>query len=300
MPRLGVCILPDTPWSEAAPLWRRVDELGFDSAWVYDHLTWSGLPDGPWYGAIPTLTAAAGVTSRVKLGTLVSSPNFRHPVPFAQDIMTLDDISGGRVVLGFGAGSVNADATVLGQGEDGAGWSNKERAERFRESVAIMDLLLSGAPEGRPRNSYDGTYYQAVDARLEPGCVQRPRVPFALAAGGPRGMRTVASYASAWIVTDSPEEEDATEDEVYALLAGQLAKLDTACEAVGRDPATLDRLLLNGFSAVRPLASVESFADFEGRCAELGFTDLVVHHPRATEPFAASVDILERIAPLNR
>jgi alkanesulfonate monooxygenase SsuD/methylene tetrahydromethanopterin reductase-like flavin-dependent oxidoreductase (luciferase family) len=297
MPRLGVCVLPDMPWPEAAPLWRRVDELGFDSAWVYDHLTWSGLPDGPWYGAVPTLTAAATVTERIKLGTLVASPNFRHPVPFAQDVMTLDDISGGRFVLGFAAGSTSADATVLGEGPDGAGWPNPERAARFRESVEILDLLLSGAPDGRPRNSYQGKYYQAVDGRLEPGCVQRPRVPFALAAGGPRGMRVVARHAASWIVTDTPADEDATEEEVYAGLAAQLAALDAACEAEGRDPATLDRLVLTGFSVIKPLTSVDAFQDVEGRCAELGFTDLVVHHPRAAEPFSAPLDILERIAP---
>ena len=72
--RLGVCVLPEYPWVEAEPIWRRVEELGFDSAWTYDHITWSGLPSGPWYGAWPTLTAAAAAaTSRIRLGTLVSS-----------------------------------------------------------------------------------------------------------------------------------------------------------------------------------------------------------------------------------
>jgi alkanesulfonate monooxygenase SsuD/methylene tetrahydromethanopterin reductase-like flavin-dependent oxidoreductase (luciferase family) len=71
--RLGVCVLPEYPWAEAEPIWRRVEELGFQSAWTYDHITWSGLPSGPWYGAWPTLTAAAAATSRIRLGTLVSS-----------------------------------------------------------------------------------------------------------------------------------------------------------------------------------------------------------------------------------
>jgi alkanesulfonate monooxygenase SsuD/methylene tetrahydromethanopterin reductase-like flavin-dependent oxidoreductase (luciferase family) len=299
MLRLGVCILPDMPWSESAPLWRRVEDLGFDSAWTYDHLVWGGLPDGPWYAAMPTLTAAAAATSRIKLGTLVSSANFRHPVPFAQEIMTLDDISGGRFVLGYGAGSVNADATQLGQGigtPEGTGWTNPERSARFRESVEIMDLLLSGAPQGRPRNSYQGTYYSAVDARMEPGCVQRPRVPFGLAAGGPKGMRVVAKHASSWIVTDDPRDEEATAEDAYRNLAAQLVNLDKACEAEGRDPATLDRLLLTGFSALRPMASIGEFQDVAGRVAEMGFTDLVVHHPRRGEPFLAAPDILEEIA----
>ncbi|MGH6657788.1 MAG: LLM class flavin-dependent oxidoreductase, partial [Actinocrinis sp.] len=64
--RLGVCVLPEYPWAEAEPIWRRVEDLGFHSAWTYDHITWGGLPSGPWYGAMPTLAAAALATSRVR------------------------------------------------------------------------------------------------------------------------------------------------------------------------------------------------------------------------------------------
>jgi alkanesulfonate monooxygenase SsuD/methylene tetrahydromethanopterin reductase-like flavin-dependent oxidoreductase (luciferase family) len=302
MLRLGVCLLPDRPFREAAPLWRRVEELGFDSAWTYDHITWSGLPDGDWFGAVPTLTAAAAATSRIKLGTLVSSANFRHPVPFAQDVMSLDDISEGRFVLGYGAGSIHGDAQVLGQGEDGTGWSAKERGGRFRESVELLDLLLSGAPEGRTRTTFRGTYYTAQDARMEPGCVQRPRVPFALAAGGPLGMRTVARYGAAWVVTDdpgAPEDVAPTEQMTWDNLERQVALLNEACAKEGRDPATLDRLLLTGFSPLRTMASAEEFAEVAGRCEELGFTDLVVHHPRESGPFATPAHVLDDIAPAN-
>ena len=301
MLRLGLCILPDRPWSEAAPRWRRAEELGFHSAWVYDHLTWSGLPEGAWYGAVPTLAAAAAATSRIRLGTLVSSPNFRHPVPFAQDVMSLDDLSGGRIDLGFGAGSINADALVLGQGEPGLGWSAKERGERFRESVELMDLLLRGAPEGRPRTTFRGQYYDAVDARMEPGCVQRPRVPFALAAGGKLGMATVARHGAAWITTDWPGGDPAADEaEVYAYLRKMMTAMDVACEKEGRDPAGLDRLLLTGFSVLRPMDSAAAFADVAGRCEELGFTDLVVHHPRESGPFSTPMRVLEEIAPAGR
>ena len=91
--RLGVLILPDRPWTEAQATWRRAEDLGFHHAWTYDHLTWRGLRDSPWHAAIPTLTAAALVTSRIRLGTLVASPHFRHPVAFAKELVTLDSIS---------------------------------------------------------------------------------------------------------------------------------------------------------------------------------------------------------------
>ena len=100
--RFGLTILTDLPWAEAEPRWRAAEEMGFDHAWTYDHLVWGGLPESPWAGAMPTLTAAAMVTSRIRLGTLVAAPNFRHPVAFHREVQALDDISGGRFLLGVG------------------------------------------------------------------------------------------------------------------------------------------------------------------------------------------------------
>ena len=293
--RLGVCVLPEYPWVEAEPIWRRVEELGFDSAWTYDHITWSGLPSGPWYGAWTTLTAAAIATSRIRLGTLVSSPNFRLPVPFAQEIMSLDDVSGGRLTVGIGAGSSGMDATVLG----GEAWPPKERAARYAEFVEIIDAMLTGATAGSTHTTYTGTYYSAGNARLEPGCPQKPRTPFALAATGPRGLDLTARYAQTWVCVDS-ERGAATADEQFAQIGELVAKLEQACERTGRDPGSIDRLVLTGFGPIRPLESVAAFEDTRARYAELGFTDLVVHYPRPADPFAASLDTLESVAALPR
>src|SRR3954470_2577398 len=113
--RIGIVILPDQRWSVAGRRWQRAEEYGFDHAWTYDHLGWRDLVDGPWFDAVPTLTAAATVTSRIRLGTHVASANFRHPAVFAREVTALDDISGGRFVLGVGAGGQGFDAAVLGQ-----------------------------------------------------------------------------------------------------------------------------------------------------------------------------------------
>src|ERR671918_474002 len=120
--RVGVVILPELRWSEAAARWGRAEELGFDHAWTYDHLAWRSLRDSAWFGAVPTLAAVAAVTSSIRLGTLVASPNFRHPVPFARELVSLDDVSGGRLTVGLGAGGEGWDATVLGQ----APWGRRE------------------------------------------------------------------------------------------------------------------------------------------------------------------------------
>ena len=133
--RFGVVILPEHRWAEAQRIWRRAEDLGFDHAWTYDHLAWRSLRDSPWFGAMPTLTAAALATERIRLGPLVASPNFRHPVPFAKEVVTLDDISGGRLALGIGAGGYGWDATVLGQSR----LSPADRLERFAEFVDLTD-----------------------------------------------------------------------------------------------------------------------------------------------------------------
>ncbi|MEZ0106805.1 alkanesulfonate monooxygenase SsuD/methylene tetrahydromethanopterin reductase-like flavin-dependent oxidoreductase (luciferase family) [Catenulispora sp. EB89] len=302
MLRLGVCVLPDRPFREAAARWRRAEELGFEHAWTYDHITFSGIPDGPWYDAVTTLASAAAVTERIKLGTLVASANYRHPVPFAQEIMSLDDVSQGRFVLGYGAGSFGPDAKVLGYGPDGAGWSAKERGERYRESVEILDLLLRGGAEGRTRSTYRGTYYDAVDARMEPGCVQRPRVPFGLAATGPLGLRTVVKHAQMWIADDTlagRDGEGPVAADTWAALEKVSRKLDDVCEKEGRDPASLPRLLLTGLSPLRTMESKARFDDVAGRVEELGFTDFVVHYPRESGAYATPAHVLDEIAPAN-
>lgn len=285
--RLGVVILPEFRWSTAQSLWRRAEELGFDQAWTYDHLAWRSLRDSAWFGAIPTLAAAAMATGRIRLGTLVASPNFRHPVPFAKELITLDDISGGRLTLGIGAGSDGWDATMLGQ----AAWSRRERADRLAEFVDLTDRLLR-----HPATSYSGKFYSAEAARTYPGCVQRPRIPFAIAATGPRGMGVAAAYGQSWITTgDRAREGTLSAAEGAKVVQEQIARLDAACAQVGRDPGSLRHLVLAGPLLDSGLASVEAFRDTTGRYAEAGVTDFVVHWPRSEGPYAADIKTFERI-----
>ncbi|MYU17231.1 LLM class flavin-dependent oxidoreductase, partial [Streptomyces sp. SID8361] len=173
--RVSTVILPVHRWSESGrEIWQRAEELGFHAAYTYDHLSWRSFRDGPWFGAVPTLTAAAAATSRLRLGTLVTSPNFRHPVTLAKELITLDDVSGGRITLGIGAGGSGFDATTLLRGGEEP-WSPRERADRFGEFVELLDRLLT-----HDVVTYEGTHYSAHEARNVPGCVQRPRLPFAV------------------------------------------------------------------------------------------------------------------------
>ncbi|MFJ3778554.1 LLM class flavin-dependent oxidoreductase [Streptomyces sp. NPDC090075] len=289
--RLSTVILPYRRWSEGGrAAWTRAEELGFHTAYTYDHLSWRTFRDGPWFGAIPTLTAAATVTDRLRLGTLVTSPNFRHPVTLAKELISLDDISGGRVTLGIGAGGTGFDATALGQEP----WTARERADRFAEFVPLLDRLLTEASV-----THEGAFYSAHEARDIPGCVQRPRLPFAVAATGPRGLKLAARHGQAWVTTGDPKlYENGTPEQSIEALRGQLGRLGEACAAIGRDASEPEKVLLTGFTPdrARPLESLDAFVDFAGRHQELGFTELVIHWPIPDSDFAAEQKVFEQIA----
>lgn len=286
--RFGVVILPDERWSDGATRWRRAEELGFDHAWTYDHIAWGTLRDSTWFGAVPTLAAAALTTDRIGLGTLVASPNFRHPVSFARELLSLDDLSHGRFVLGIGAGGIGWDATVLGQ----EAWSPRERADRFAEFVDLTDRLLR-----EPATTFDGRFYSADNAPMVPGCVQTPRLPFAIAATGPRGMRLAARFGQTWVTTGDragvTEALDAAAGAEVMRSQGRL--LDEACVAIGRDPASIRRLVLLGTRLDPGLQSVASFRETVAQYHDAGASDLVVHWPRASAPFATDPAMFERI-----
>jgi len=286
--RVGVLLLPEFPWPEAKARWRGAEDLGFDHAWTYDHLAWRSLRDSPWYGAVPALAAAAVVTERIRLGTLVASPNFRHPMALARELTTLDELSGGRFTLGVGAGGSGWDAVMLGSDP----WSAAERAGRFVEFVTVLDLLLR-----EPATSWEGRYYRVVEGRTYPGCVQRPRLPFAIAATGSRGMRLAAELGQTWVTTGdlAGEGEILSVADGVGVVRDQVGRLDEACLAAGRDPGTLGRLVLTGPRLDPGLSSVGAFDDAVGRYGAIGVTDLVVHWPRPDGPYAGDAAVFERI-----
>jgi len=182
--------------------------------------------------------------------------------------------------LGLGAGGIGFDATVFGAEP----LSPRQRADRLGEFVEVLDTLLT-----EPETSHRGGYYTVDGAMMLPGCVQRPRIPLAIAAGGPRTLKLVATYGDAWI---SDGDEDAGET-----IRQRLGLLARHCEAVGRDPGGIERIMLIGNTTERPLASLGAFTDFVGRHEELGFTEVVFHHPRAGDPvWTDDPAIVEQIA----
>ena len=287
--RFGIVILPQYDWPEAARRWRGAEELGFDHAWTYDHLAWRGLAGERWHATVPTLTAAATVTSRIALGTFVASPNFRHPVPFAKDIATVDQVSGGRMRLGIGSGGTGFDAYVLGQPE----LTPRQRFARFAEFAEALDLLLRFETPGSGGVSFEGEWFTASGARMVGEPSQHPRMPLHLAADGPKGLALATRIADGWVTTAGADDDT----EAWWRLAGELVRrLVDACDAAGRDPATMSRTLSLDAEARYSLASVDAFEDAVGRAAELGYTDVVSHWPREHGLYAGGESVLDEVA----
>lgn len=296
--RYGVCILPEYSWSQAEPLWRRAEDLGFDHAWTYDHLVWAGLPDSPWHSTVATLTAAAMVTERIGLGTFVASPNFRHPVTFMRDAVTVDDISAGRLLLGLGAGG-ERDAGILGEQ-----FTRGQRTRRFAEFVHLLDQTLRA-----DHVDHDGEFFAAVDARNAPGPVQQPRMPFVVAANGPRSMALAARRGDGWMTTgpqgaqpgQSADPHDREKIEQWWRGIAQISERFTEVEAevIESGERTIDgradRYLSLDAAGVPALRSPGFFAEQAGRAAELGFTDVVVHWPRSSDPYRGDASVLDEI-----
>ena len=265
--RVGVLVVQNLPW----PQWRQrvleVEELGYDGVYVWDHLVHrTQEPTDPLFDGLTVLAAAAELTSRVRLGTLVASPTIRHPLLLAKQAMTIDNISGGRVELGIGAAGVLLDYQVLGMQP----WSKAEQVERFRSTVELVDAVLRGA------TTYAGAYGSGTGVTLAPGSVQSPRLPLTLAAHGPRTLAIAGRYADCW---NTVTTRDLPPDEVLALVVQRSRLLDEAAREAGRDPASIRRSVLIGSEDWPALASPAAFREAVLRYYEVGVTEVVLVHP---------------------
>jgi len=209
-------------WPDLAAMIRRIEELGFDSIWVGDHFMYrmaDGGADAPW-DAWSVLAAAAAITSRVSLGPLVTPVGFYNPAVLAKKAVTVDEISGGRLILGLGAGWNEVEFRAYGVPFD-------HRISRFEEAFTIIRTLLS---EGRI--DFEGAYFSAPDCELVP----RPRPggpPLMIGSVGDRMLSITLPYVRYWNVwhtetRNSPSGVGPLKD-----------RIDAACARAGRDPATL-------------------------------------------------------------
>jgi F420-dependent oxidoreductase-like protein len=221
-------IWPSTarPWHEILELTAHCEATGWDGVYLADHfmphgdlaraLDDSEALDGDKLECWSVLAALAAAVPRIRLGTLVSSVTFRHPAVVANMAAAVDNISGGRLVLGLGAGWQRNEHVAYGI-ELG---SLSERLDRFEEACCVISSLLTAS-----RTTFDGRYYRLSNAPNQPAPVQT-RVPLLIGGGGERRtLRIAARHADVWNFWSTP---DVLEHKVRVLRAH--------CDAIGRDP----------------------------------------------------------------
>ena len=214
-----------TRWTDLLDMTRAIEDLGYDSAWLGEHLLyrWPDRPArGPWE-AWSMLAAIAASTSRIEFGPLVACTAFHNPAILAKQATTIDEIGGGRLILGLGAGWNDTEFRAFGIPFD-------HRVDRFEEAFTIIRTLLQdGAVD------FDGRYYQARDCELIPRGPRPSGPPLMIGSNGPRMLRIAAPHVAAWNtwfadIGNVPEGVAALRDVV-----------DAACRDTGRDPAEIER-----------------------------------------------------------
>ena len=283
--RFGICTDQAEPYATLADRWRYFEELGFDSIWDCDHFIRPSDPSCPYFEGWTLLAALSAVTSRIRVGVLVSSNTFRHPALVAQQALTIDHISGGRLELGLGAGWFEEEHERFGILLD----DPPVRVDRFREAVEVIDSLVRGRS-----TTYDGRYYQLRDARLRPKPVQSPRPPLTLGAHRPRMLRICARFADRWNSTGSVEE-----------MAERNRTLDRACMDIGRDPKEIIRSFYGWASHMKsqglpdPWSSPDAFSEVVGMYAEVGVNEFILDQPRP-EQFGIAEQIAAEVMKSRR
>jgi F420-dependent oxidoreductase-like protein len=209
-------------WSELRNVWQCADESGYSTVWIPDHFyAGYGPSDGPCFEAWSVVAAMATATKRIGIGPMVSGNTYRHPAVVANMAATIDQISGGRLHLGVGAGWMKAE-------HEGYGIPlppPRERMERLDEALTVMRLLFT-----EKRASFPGRYYQLKDALCEPKPVQKPYPRLLVGGGGEKlTLRVVAKHADEWNGEVGP-----------AGMARKLAVLREHCRAIGRDPDEIE------------------------------------------------------------
>jgi probable F420-dependent oxidoreductase len=208
------------PYSRIRELGLQSERLGFDSLWVYDHLLFrfDGQAELGVHECWTVLAALAEATERVTLGALVMCTGYRNPGLLAKMAAALDEISGGRLVLGIGAGWHDPEYDAFGYPKD-------KKVSRFAEATdVICSLIRTG------RADFEGEYVTARNAMMLPPA--RPGLPILIACEGPRMLGLTARYADAWNTAWYGEPDDR--------LSTQRDALRQACEKAGRDPAEIE------------------------------------------------------------
>ena len=245
-------------WAEIRDMARAAEDIGLDSLWVGDHLLYRTRErgaHGPWE-AWSMLAALAAVTERVELGPLVASTGFHSPAMIAKKAATIEEISGGRLILGLGAGWNEVEYRSFG-------FPYHHRVSRFEEAFTIIRTLLTVG-----EIDFVGAYYEARDCTLHPRGPRCSGPPLMIGSQGPCMLGITVPHVQAWNAWYSWFGNS------QAGLAACSAKVDAACEKAGRDPGEISRTA----------ALLVQFADGGGRVVGDVARGEVQPEPLSSEP----------------
>lgn len=200
---------------------RLAEQLGFHSLWFVDHMWSRGMEDLDHLEAWTLMAATAATTHRIAIGSLVLCNSYRSPALLAKMAASLDNVSGGRLLLGLGAGWMEEEYRAYGYAFPPA----RVRIEQLDEALAILKLLFT-----QGRASFEGRYYSIHDAVNNPKPLQKPHPPILIGGAGERLLRVAARHADIWNCPNNAAAE----------LAKKLDRLRRHCDAVGRDPDSIE------------------------------------------------------------
>ena len=255
---------------ELRRVWRLADDAGFDHVWGFDHLhAIDGDVGGPVFEGWTLLAAMAEVTSRARIGLMVTGNTYRHPALLAKMAVTVDHLSGGRLEFGLGAAWAQHEHEMLGIPFPGTG----ERIHRMGEALELIKRLWT-----QDVADFDGRFYRLQQALAQPKPVQRPHPPVWVGGSGEKvTLRYVARHADVWNAGGTDVETATRKSRI----------LDGHCEAIGRDPADIRRSSAPQLDPRDPAATVGEIEAFTAA----GFSEHVVS-VGGTPDVEAAADVL--------
>ena len=267
--RIGFRTSPqNTDWASLEAAWAEAGRHDvFDSGWLNDHLTDPGLErGGPSFESMTALAALAHLVPGKTIGQTVLSATFRHPSVLAKEALTLDHVTGGRYILGLGAGWHPGEHDAFGIDLPPIG----ERFDRLESTVRIVRALFGDAARGAPGVTLDAPPYRLEGATSEPGPMRPGGPPIWLGGQGPRGLRIAARYANGW---NYASNLDGTVEGFIA----RRAMLQGECDTIGRDPGELTlsvQIIIPEERAERRRATEEAVAYGRAGASEILLTTL--------------------------
>jgi alkanesulfonate monooxygenase SsuD/methylene tetrahydromethanopterin reductase-like flavin-dependent oxidoreductase (luciferase family) len=261
-------------WPRLVEMWQLAEELGFDSAWLFDHFTaLYASPDGPTLEASTLLSALALKTSKIRIGVLVYGNTHRHPAILAKEMVTIDHVSEGRLTLGIGSGWNEREHEAYGIPFPSPG----DRVGMLDESLTVIEQLFT-----QERTTFEGRYYHLQDAPFAPKPVQA-HLPIMIGGKRPKMLKLIARHADLW-------DSGGTADE----LRQRGEQVNAHCQEIDRDPGEIVWSVSMGADRLEDTAG---FADLIRTYRAAGASQFLFDLPLSNEGLDSTRRVAKEIIP---